>query len=133
MKTFRYFGPVANLGEDNPISRFIHCPVCILCAVKKTQNCTKQYKYRQNINCQNVKRNPNPFYEVQNKHKKAALLQGHSSSSPSTQCIVYCTKFYAGEELKCPLSGAAYTIHTSVVIQLWDGYVVQNSNILANT
>ena len=34
VKTFRYFGPEANLGEDNPISRFIHCPVCILCAVK---------------------------------------------------------------------------------------------------
>ena len=49
VKTFRYFGPEANLvedtalctvhceanqGEDNPISRFIHCLVCILCAVK---------------------------------------------------------------------------------------------------
>ena len=63
VKTFRYFGPEANLGEDtalcavhceanlvedtalctvhceanlgedNPISRFIHCLVCILCAV----------------------------------------------------------------------------------------------------
>ena len=34
VKTFRYFGPDANLGEDSPISRFIHCLVCILCAVK---------------------------------------------------------------------------------------------------
>ena len=64
VKTFRYFGPEANLGEDtalctvhceanlgedNPISRFIHCLVCILCAVKKPQNCTNTNTDRSQI------------------------------------------------------------------------------------